>query len=44
MHDSIVYPFALIADKETPAARAFLDTLRSNESKAVWVKYGFKIN
>lgn len=44
MHDPIVYPFALIAGKETPAARAFLDYVRSDASKGVFAKYGFKVN
>jgi molybdate transport system substrate-binding protein len=44
MHDPIVYPFALVAGKEGPAARAYLDTLRSNEAKGVFAKYGFKVN
>ena len=41
MHDRIVYPFALVAGKETPAARAFLDYLRGAAAKAVFVRYGF---
>ena len=44
MHDPIVYPFALIAGKETPAAKAFLDFVRTNESKGVFARYGFKVN
>ena len=44
MHDPIVYPFALVAGKETPAARAFLEFLRGAEAKGVFVKYGFKVN
>ncbi|OAN45667.1 molybdate ABC transporter substrate-binding protein [Paramagnetospirillum marisnigri] len=44
MHEPIVYPFALIKGKETPAAKALLDHIRSPESKAVFVRYGFKIN
>ncbi len=44
MHDPIVYPFALVAGKETPAAKAFLEFVRGAEAKGVFVKYGFKIN
>ena len=44
MHDPVVYPFALIAGKETPAAKALLEYIRSPEAKAVFVRYGFKIN
>ncbi|TAN57345.1 MAG: molybdate ABC transporter substrate-binding protein [Magnetospirillum sp.] len=44
MHDSITYPFALIAGKEAPAAKAFLDFVRGAEAKGVFAKYGFKIN
>lgn len=44
MHDPIVYPFALIAGKESAAARAYLDNLRTNEAKGVFARYGFKVN
>ena len=44
MHDPIVYPFALIAGKDSPAAKALLEYIRSPDSKAVFVRYGFKIN
>lgn len=44
MHDPIVYPFALIAGKESPAAKAFLDAIRTPEAKGVFAKYGFKVN
>lgn len=44
MHDPIVYPFALIAGKETPAAKAFLDYVRGPTAKGVFAKYGFKVN
>jgi molybdate transport system substrate-binding protein len=44
MHDPIIYPFALIAGQEKPAAKAFLDYLKSAEAKGVFVRYGFKIN
>lgn len=44
MHDPITYPFALIAGKETPAARALLDHLKGAEAKGVFARHGFKIN
>lgn len=44
MHEQIVYPFALVAGNESPAAKAFLDYVRSPEGKGVFVKYGFKVN
>ncbi|MCR6630971.1 MAG: molybdate ABC transporter substrate-binding protein [Magnetospirillum sp.] len=44
LHDPIVYPFALVTGKETPAAKAFLDYVKTNESKGVFAKYGFKVN
>ena len=44
MHDPIVYPFALVAGGETPAARALLDHIRTPEAKGVFAKYGFKVN
>lgn len=44
MHDPIIYPFALIAGQEKPAAKAFLEYLKSNEAKGVFARYGFKIN
>jgi len=44
MHDFIVYPFALVAGKDSTAAKALLAYLSTNDAKAVWVKYGFKVN
>lgn len=44
MHDPIVYPFALIAGKETAGSKALLDFVRSNQAKGVFAKYGFKVN
>lgn len=43
MHDPIIYPFALVAGKATPAARALLDYLHTNQAKSVFAKYGFKL-
>lgn len=42
MHDPILYPFALVAGHATPAARAFLDFLKTGEAKGVFARYGFK--
>jgi molybdate transport system substrate-binding protein len=44
MHDTIVYPFALVTGRETAAARAFLDFVRGPEAKGVFAKHGFKVN
>jgi molybdate transport system substrate-binding protein len=44
LNDPIVYPFALIAGQDTPAARAFLDAVKGSEAKAVFAKYGFKVD
>lgn len=44
MHDPIVYPFALVAGKETAAAKALLEYLKGAQAKGVFVKYGFKVN
>lgn len=44
MHDPIVYPFALIAGHDTPAARAFLETLKGEAAKAVFTRFGFKVD
>ena len=44
MHDFIVYPFALVAGQDRAAAKALLAYLSSNDAKAVWVRYGFKVN
>lgn len=44
LHDPIVYPFALVAGKQSPAAKAFVDFVRTPEAKGVFAKYGFKVN
>ncbi|MBV5325478.1 MAG: molybdate ABC transporter substrate-binding protein [Rhodospirillaceae bacterium] len=44
LHDPVVYPVALITGHETPAARAYLDVLKSSEAKGIFAKYGFKLN
>ncbi len=44
LHDQVIYPAALVAGNETESARQFLDFLKSNEAKGVFVKYGFKLN
>lgn len=44
LHETILYPFALVAGHETPAAQAFFRFLQTPEAKAVFARYGFKIN
>lgn len=44
LHDPIVYPFAAIAGAKPDVTQPFLDFLRTPEAKAVFVRYGFKIN
>ncbi|MBI5251407.1 MAG: molybdate ABC transporter substrate-binding protein [Desulfomonile tiedjei] len=39
----ITYPAALIAGKDTEAARSFLNFLKTPEAKAVFEKYGFAV-
>ena len=41
-HQPIVYPVALTKDAK-PAARAFLDYLRSPEAAAIFSKAGFNV-
>jgi molybdate transport system substrate-binding protein len=40
-HPKIVYPTALIAGKGSPAAKSFLEFLKTPEAKAIFEKYGF---
>ena len=42
-HDPITYPFAVTKAGDTPAARALLTFLAGPEARAVFVKYGFKV-
>lgn len=44
MHDPIVYPFALISGKDSAAAKAFSDYVRSDEAKGVFARHGFMVN
>lgn len=43
MHAPITYPAAIVAGQDTPAARAFMQWLRGNDSTAVFTRYGFSI-
>ncbi len=43
-HPPIVYPAALVAGGETPAAKTFLDFLKTPEAKNVFEKYGFTVH
>lgn len=40
-HPKIVYPVGLVAGRATPAAKAFLEFLKTPEAKAIFEKYGF---
>jgi molybdate transport system substrate-binding protein len=42
-HPPITYPAALISGKDSPAARSFLDFLKTPEAKAIFEKYGFTV-
>jgi molybdate transport system substrate-binding protein len=42
-HPPITYPVALVKDKATPTAKAFLEFLRSPEARSVFEKYGFSV-
>ncbi len=42
-HPPIVYPVALVKDKGTPEAKAFLKFLTSPEAEKIFKKYGFSI-
>lgn len=42
-HPPIVYPAALVKGNETPAARSFLEFLKTPEAGAVFEKYGFSV-
>lgn len=43
LHAPIVYPAAIVAGQDSPAARALLDALTSANASAVWQKYGFVV-
>jgi len=40
-HAPIVYPAAVVADHDTPAARKLLELLRAPSSQAIFTRYGF---
>lgn len=42
-HPPITYPVALVKEKATPTAKAFLEFLRSPEAKVIFEKYGFSL-
>ena len=42
-HPAIVYPAAVIATHNAPAAKALLDALQSAAARDVWTRYGFGI-
>ena len=41
-HPPIVYPAAIVAASQSPAARPLLDYLRSPAARAVWQQHGFE--
>jgi molybdate transport system substrate-binding protein len=43
-HPPIRYPMALVAGRDTPAARAFYDYLRGPAARAVFERYGFTLD
>jgi molybdate transport system substrate-binding protein len=43
-HSAISYPAALVAEKDSPRARAYLEFLRSTQAKAIFQKYGFLVD
>ncbi len=42
-HSPIIYPAALVAGRDKPAAAEFLDHLASPEARAVWEAQGFAV-
>lgn len=42
-HPPVVYPAALIKDRDTPEAKAFFAFLQGPEAKAIFQKYGFAV-
>ena len=44
LHDTILYPVALVTGKDSKAARDFLALLQTPDAKAIFAKYGFKLN
>jgi len=42
-HRPITYPAGLVVGKDTPAARSFLDFLKTPEAKSIFEKYGFVV-
>ncbi len=43
LHAPIVYPAAIVAGQDSPAARALLDALSGVTARVVWQKYGFVV-
>lgn len=42
-HDPVVYPFGIVTGHNRPEVKAFFDFLGSDEGKALFKSYGFKI-
>lgn len=43
-HPPIAYPFAIVAGRDTPAARAWLAALQTPAARAVFAKHGFPVD
>ncbi len=43
-HAPIAYPFAIVAGRDTPAARAWLAALQAPAARAVFAKHGFPVD
>ena len=42
-HPPVVYPVAATVQKDVPPALAFIEFLRSDAAKAIWLQYGFEV-
>lgn len=42
-HQSIVYPVGVVAERQTEAAKKFVDFLFTPEAKTIFAKYGFEV-
>ncbi|MBN2420162.1 MAG: molybdate ABC transporter substrate-binding protein [Deltaproteobacteria bacterium] len=42
-HEPIVYPIAIVTGGKLKAGKAFLDFLRTEDARAVFIKYGFEV-
>jgi molybdate transport system substrate-binding protein len=42
-HDPVAYPFAVTKSGDTPEAHALMTFLQRPHARAIFVKYGFKV-